>query len=33
MIKLINVLLGSLMLIAFVVVIATDLIKKYIKNK
>jgi hypothetical protein len=33
MIKLINVLLGSLMLIAFVAVIATDLIKKYIKNK
>jgi hypothetical protein len=33
MIKLINVLLGSLMLIAFVLVIVTDLIKKYIKNK
>jgi hypothetical protein len=33
MIKLINVLLGSLMLIAFVAVIAADLIKKYIKNK
>ena len=33
MIKLINVLLGSLMLIAFVAVIAIDLIKKYIKNK
>ena len=33
MIKLINVLLGSLILIAFVAVIVTDLIKKYIKNK
>jgi len=33
MIKLINILLGSLMLIAFVAVIAIDLIKNYIKNK